>query len=187
MDNRPYAEKDVPFPNAYWVIPGRFLAGDYPLTDDPKISFNNLSALIDYGIRHVIDLTEPAEMHRFGAQTRDYSNLLKLIADQRGVSMTYHPLPIKDYTAPDREMITDILDEIDHAIENDRPVYIHCWGGVGRTGTIVGCYLARHGYASGAAILDKILELRKYTDLTYIGSPQGQKQIEMVISWRKGE
>ena len=26
-----------------------------------------------------------------------------------------------------------------------RKVYVHCWGGVGRTGTVVGCYLVRQG------------------------------------------
>ena len=31
-------------------------------------------------------------------------------------------------------------------------VYVHCWGGIGRTGTVVGCWLVRHGLDEGDAI-----------------------------------
>ncbi|NJN80266.1 MAG: hypothetical protein HC797_07245 [Anaerolineales bacterium] len=39
----------------------------------------------------------------------------------------------------------NILDTIDNEIENGNPVYVHCWGGVGRTGITAACYLIRHG------------------------------------------
>jgi hypothetical protein len=178
---------DVPFPNTYWVEPGWFLAGGYPLTDDPQHSLRRVSGLIDSGIRYIIDLTEPCEVHRFGTQTHDYEKLLKTVAGLRGVQIVYRNFQIKDFTAPSRKQISRILDEIDRSIANNRPVYLHCWGGVGRTGTIVGCYLARHGYAKGPAVLDEILKLRKHNGLRYIESPQGRKQIQIVLAWSKGE
>ena len=46
-----------------------------------------------------------------------------------------------------------ILDEIDGAILNGKTVYVHCLGGIGRTGTVVGCYLVRHGIAAGGKAL----------------------------------
>ena len=39
-----------------------------------------------------------------------------------------------------------MLDAIDDQLENGGNVYVHCWGGKGRTGTVVGCWLIRHGY-----------------------------------------
>src|SRR3712207_6971239 len=30
--------------------------------------------------------------------------------------------------------------------------YVHCWGGIGRTGTVVGCYLVEHGMDGEQAI-----------------------------------
>ncbi len=37
---------------------------------------------------------------------------------------------------------------------------MHCWGGVGRTGTVVGCWLVRHGLDDGDAIA-RIATLRR--------------------------
>ncbi|MBA3406233.1 MAG: dual specificity protein phosphatase family protein [Gemmatimonadaceae bacterium] len=31
-------------------------------------------------------------------------------------------------------------------------IYVHCWGGVGRTGTVVGCYIVRHGRTGDDAL-----------------------------------
>jgi protein-tyrosine phosphatase len=50
------------------------------------------------------------------------------------------------------EMI-HILDTIDQALAEDRPVYVYCWGGHGRTGTVVGCYLRRHDLVSARDVL----------------------------------
>ena len=80
-----------------------------------------------------------------------------------------------------------ILDEIDTAIEHDRPVYLHCWGGRGRTGTVVGCWLVRHGKATGDEALAMIQRLRKNDPTSYMPSPETGKQKSMVTSWRIGE
>ena len=54
-----------------------------------------------------------------------------------------------------------ILDTIDQSLEDGSPVYVHCWGGVGRTGTVVGCWLLRHELAEPTNVLDTIMGLRK--------------------------
>jgi hypothetical protein len=60
--------------------------------------------------------------------------------------------PIPDVSVPgSRQTTRDILDLIDNSLAQGKGIYLHCWGGIGRTGTIVGCWLARHGFAGRAA------------------------------------
>jgi hypothetical protein len=53
--------------------------------------------------------------------------------------------PLRDFTAPPREEMRMILDLIDSELTDGGAVYLHCYGGIGRTGTVVGCWLVRHG------------------------------------------
>ena len=46
---------------------------------------------------------------------------------------------------------------VDDALGEGRTVYVHCWGGIGRTGTVVGCWLVRHGL-TGRGALDQIAD-----------------------------
>jgi protein-tyrosine phosphatase len=54
------------------------------------------------------------------------------------VKATVHRYPLKDMGITKPEQIRKILDTIRSSIEAGHPVYLHCWGGHGRTGTIVG-------------------------------------------------
>ena len=60
-------------------------------------------------------------------------------------------------------------------------------GGRGRTGTVVGCFLARHGFATGDDILKIIQNLRKDTEDHGKPSPETPQQIDMALSWVEGE
>jgi len=91
----------------------------------------------------------------------------------------------KDFSVPTERQMIRILNQIDMCIKYDKPVYVHCWGGKGRTGTVVGCYLARHGFAAGNDVIEMIKELRKNTVDFSDPSPETKKQINMVINRKK--
>src|SRR5690606_41460522 len=59
-------------------------------------------------------------------------------------------------------------------------VYVHCWGGVGRTGTVVGCLLLDRGLATGDDVLYRLAELRAGTRKGRRPSPETPAQIEVL-------
>jgi protein-tyrosine phosphatase len=78
-----------------------------------------------------------------------------------------------------------ILDDVDEAIARGQTAYVHCWGGIGRTGTVVGCWLMRHGLAGGDPIA-RIAELRRDVSDARVPSPQTSAQRAMVRAWKRG-
>jgi protein tyrosine/serine phosphatase len=81
-----------------------------------------------------------------------------------------------------------ILDLIDAEHDRGRSVYLHCWAGVGRTGTVVGCYLVRHGL-SGQEALDRIATLWQGMEKRYRApqSPETEAQRQFVLGWAEEE
>jgi hypothetical protein len=175
----------VPFNRSYWIVPGKLLAGCYPASEDPKEEERNLKGLIQAEIRHVISLMEPVDYGRSDDPFPPYVDHMEIIAETMKISVTFDQISIKDFSIPTERQMVRILNQIDVCIKYDKPVYVHCWGGKGRTGTVVGCYLARHGFAAGNDVIDKIKELRKKTDDFSDPSPETKEQINMVINWKK--
>jgi len=175
----------VPFNRSYWVVPAKLLAGGYPGSEDPVEEERKLKGLIQAGIRHVISLMEPQEYNRPHDPFPPYVDHMESIAQKLKISVTFDQVSIKDFSVPTARQMVRILNQIDMCIKYDKPVYVHCWGGKGRTGTVVGCYLARHGFAAGNDVIEMIKELRKNTEDCSDPSPETGAQFDMVINWKK--
>jgi protein tyrosine/serine phosphatase len=177
----------VPFERSYWVVPGKFLAGAYPGDLIPEKAEEELRALAKSGIRCIVDLTCKDDRNLMGLSLVPYHDLAQKVANAEGFKISYYRKSITDLDVPSREEMREILDIIDAAIGSDLPVFVHCLGGIGRTGTVVGCWLARHGIATGQAALECIRKLRRNEAHAHIASPETAHQRRYVLEWKEGD
>jgi hypothetical protein len=177
---------ETPFSRSYWVVPGKFLAGYYPGDPRMDVVIRKMSALLACGIRCIINLMEPDERDHDGLPFVDYEPVFRSLAEG-GPPVRCYRMPIRDLDTPSRDDMIRILDRIDGVLKQDIPVYVHCWGGRGRTGTVVGCWLVRHGIAEGKNALEMIRELRCFDPKAHRPSPEMPEQIRMILSWNKGQ
>jgi hypothetical protein len=182
MHRRSSTMAPTPFPRSYWVKPGQFLAGYYPGDLTKAAAQSKIGALLEAGIRCVINLVEEDERGAGGKPLRSYAALLTEEAQARQIDLTYLRISIPDVSVPSAETMQSILDAIDAAISRGQPVYVHCWGGRGRTGTVVGCYLVRHRIETGEGALAAINRLRR-DDPGGKQSPETDGQRDMVRQW----
>jgi protein-tyrosine phosphatase len=69
--------------------------------------------------------------------------------------MSYERIPIRDVSVPeDPKTVAEIIAAIDGAMTKEGITYVHCWGGVGRTGLAVACWLQEQGQAPDEASTD---------------------------------
>lgn len=167
-----------PIPNSYWVVPGQFAAGEYPGDRAESDARAKLRMLLEAGVTRFIDLTEEGRLI-------PYANLLTEEARELSVEAAYGRRPIPDGKVPrSQPVMTAILDEVDEAIAHGETVYVHCLGGVGRTGTVVGCWLVRHGH-TGDKALERVVELFRGMAKAYRHprSPETDQQDDYVRNW----
>jgi protein-tyrosine phosphatase len=167
-----------PIPESYWVVPGRFLAGGYPISSpDETIIRRVLSGFLEAGFNTFFDLTRVGELPA-------YLPFLQEEADRYGISVTYQRLNIQDKGLPSHEQMVRLLNGLDTALASGSEVYLHCWGGIGRTGVTVGCWLVRHGLTGGQALI-RLNELYRTSEQSRIfpQSPETDAQVKFILEW----
>ncbi|KAG8982799.1 hypothetical protein FRB94_007849 [Tulasnella sp. JGI-2019a] len=138
-----------PLPNSYWATP-LLLASEYPGDYRKEVAAMKLTALLDVGVRDFYDLTEAWEL-------LPYSQILQGIATERGWRyeeygavgeaepsgaaneekvVRYGRFSIQDGGLPDRPTLHGVLQAIQDSASRGRKAVVHCFGGIGRTGTI---------------------------------------------------
>lgn len=136
-----------------WIEEGRLLACAYPRR---KAALEALSRL---GVQVVINLHErahgPARLAPYG------------IAEVH--------LPVRDFTAPTPEQLARGVAEIEAAIRAGKTVVVHCGGGLGRTGTLLACYLVSQGLTT----VDAVARVRRLRP----GSIETRQQLGAVLAY----
>ncbi len=169
----------IPSIDSYWVLPDKLLAGQYPGGNNEETTRKRVQSLIHAGIDTILDLTMP------GDAFLPYTQVLQSEAADFGVKIERFNFPILDYDIPTREQMGEILGLIDTHLAQGKRVYVHCIGGRGRTGTVVGCFLVNHG-RSGQEALSEIEHLRRDVASWWQPSPESNAQIDFVLNWSKG-
>ncbi len=65
-------------------------------------------------------------------------------------------VPVPDFTAPNSVQIDTMIKFIERSLAANRPVGVSCGAGMGRTGTILACYLV----SKGSSVEEAINEVR---------------------------
>ena len=137
-----------PIAGSYWLEPDRLLIGPHP--------GGRLDALA--GIDVVVALTEEDELLPYELPP--------------GIRLVRRAIP--DFGCPSAEELGETLDLLDRELAGGSRVYLHCRGGIGRTGTVAACYLVRHG-ATAAEALARLRAVGK--------GPEHPDQRRLVEGW----
>ena len=137
-----------------WVAPG-VLGCAYPRTE------RALAELSGSGVGLLVNLHErphdPARLKRHGLRE-------------------VH-LPVKDFAAPSPAQVERAVGAILEALKAGEAAAVHCGGGLGRTGTVLACYLLASGEGLGAEeAVRRVRELRP-------GSIETPAQLAAIRAW----
>ncbi len=139
-----------------WLMPDKLLACAYPKTETA------LDALREQDISVLINLHE-----------RDHAPD-SLAA--RGLTSVH--IPVVDFSTPTPAQIDQGIAAIDEALSRGQRVAVHCGAGLGRTGTLLACYLVAHGATAHEAI-QRVREVRP-------GSIETGEQAEAIRAFAAG-
>ncbi len=124
-------KRQIILPNFDWLFENKLAAMAYPESED---AFTLLHRI---GIRAVLNLSEAplpyGTPHKIGMLTRH--------------------IPVADFTAPTLDQVKQAVVMISSCLDRRMPVAVHCMAGLGRTGTMLACYLVRMEMPANNAII----------------------------------
>ena len=120
-------KKRIILPHFDWLIPNKIAALSYPESQDA------FALLYKSGIRALLNLTEVPTP----------PNIVDIVIIH---------IPIEGFTAPTLTQVKLAISTIQAYLNKDMPIGVHCVAGLGRTGTILACYLANQGMPADKAI-----------------------------------
>lgn len=136
---------DIPTRNSFQMGDDRIWGCEYPGAIDDRMAQAKIATALEFGITHFIDLTEEGEL-------KPYAHLLPQ-------EVQHLRFPIRDVSVPTSIQDTyQLMLQIEEMLkEPQTKIYLHCWGGVGRTGTIAACWIAYSRHTDYTATMQTLL------------------------------
>jgi len=122
--------------NFSWLIDDKLAGSGMPT------SVSEIDWIIKQGVRSIITMTEDS------------------LPEQWVKDVKYLHVPTEDFSAPDMQQIDEAVEFIQTRIVNNEPVMVHCAAGIGRTGTILACYLVKYHKISAKDAIQKVRKER---------------------------
>ena len=92
--------------------------------------------------------------------------------------INYLHIHSNDMGVPEFDDLINSVDFLHQRITNDEPVMVHCLAGLGRTGTILACYMIKYEQMSAGDAIQKVRNERH-------GSIQSFSQEEIIFRFEK--
>ena len=140
--------------NFSWLIEGKLAGSAIPT------SFEEIKWLVDGGVKSIVTVREES------------------LDDDWIKNINYLHIHSNDMGVPEFEDLIKAVDFIHQRITNNEPVMVHCLAGLGRTGTILACYLIKYQKLSADDSIQKVRESRP-------GSIQSFPQEEIIFQFEK--
>ena len=137
-----------------WLIENKLAGSGIPT------SINEVQWVIEQGVKSIVTVREEP------------------LDDDWVKDVNYLHISSNDMGVPEFADLTYAVDFIHRRITNSEPVMVHCLAGMGRTGTILACYLIKYQKMSANEATEKIREERP-------GSIQSYPQEEIIFRFEK--
>lgn len=138
--------RKAPWARSYWANPAGLIGGAYPGHEDADEADRIVQSIVEAGATLFVNLMEADEAPARG-RFAPYEERVRQAGEARGLEVECLRFPVVDLSVPSRQEMQSIQARIDEEIARGGCVYVHCMGGRGRTGTVVGIHLVRYGQA----------------------------------------
>ena len=122
--------------NFSWLISDKLAGSGMPT------SVSEIDWILKQGVKSIVTMTENS------------------LPESWVKNVKYLHVPTEDFSAPDMEQIDEAVEFIRNRIESNEPVMVHCAAGIGRTGTILACYLVKYEKISAKNAIQKVRKER---------------------------
>ena len=140
--------------NFSWIIEGKLAGSAIPTSKD------EIKWMQEQGVKSIVTIREVP----LDEDWVDEMKYLHVLSDDMGV--------------PSFDDLKNSVDYVHERIQNNEAVMVHCLAGLGRTGTILACYLIKYEKMSAEDAIQHVREKRH-------GSIQSFVQEEMIFQYAK--